>query len=615
MKSEQFSRRHLGPRPHEIDQMLQTIGVDSLDELVNRTIPSSILKEVPMQLPEPLEEHHYLAKMREVASKNKAFKSYIGLGYYNAILPPVIQRNMLENPNWYTSYTPYQAEISQGRLEALLNFQTVVMELTAMEIANASLLDEATAAAEAMIMLFNARPRSSVKAGKNSFFVDENIFPQTRAVLATRAASLGIELIFGDYNSVQFDESTFGAFVQYPAADGSVREYKAFTDKAHAQEISVAVATDLMSLVLITPPGEWGADVVVGSSQRFGIPLFFGGPHAAFFATRDSFKRHIPGRIIGVSIDSNEKPALRMALQTREQHIKRERATSNICTAQALLANMAGMYAAYHGPEGLDRIARNIHAGANYLADQLKGLGYTLVNKTYFDTLRIRLPEGITAEDFKQIAEEKAINFYYPDAHHVQFSTDETAEERELNEILEVFSIGVKKGIHFHDDVAWNISLPEPIQRTSSFLPQSVFHKYHSETDMMRYMRTLENRDISLTQSMISLGSCTMKLNAAVQLMPVSWHGFASIHPFVPIKQTEGYHQVINELEHALMEITGFETISFQPNSGASGEYTGLMVIQAYHKDRGGISPECGTDPGIGSWNQSSQCCDGRVRS
>jgi glycine dehydrogenase len=587
MKSDQFSQRHLGPRQPEIELMLESIGVKSLEELISLTVPASIRMSRSMKLPEALDEQSYLERMREIAGKNLMFRTYMGLGYYNTILPPVIQRNILENPNWYTSYTPYQAEISQGRLEALLNFQTMVMELSGMEMANASLLDEATAAAEAMIMFFNARSRAAAKEGRNKFFVDDTIFPQTRAVLLTRAEPLGIELEFGSYQEIKLDGLYFGALVQYPAADGEIRDYAGFTQLAHEKEVAVAVAADIMSLVLLTPPGEWGADVVVGSTQRFGIPMFYGGPHAAYFACKADFKRHMPGRIIGISIDVNEKPALRMALQTREQHIKRERATSNICTAQALLASMAGMYVAYHGPEGLKRIASNIHTGAAYLASQLKSLGYKLTHENFFDTLRVELPGSLKVVEFRKLAEEKLINFYYPDDTSVQLSTDETTLEERLNEILEVFSIAVKKGIHFQETLEPSIVFKKESARKSPILPQEAFHRYHSETDMMRYITMLERKDISLTQSMISLGSCTMKLNAASQLMPVSWPEFASLHPFVPIDQTEGFHQLINELEQALKEITGFETVSFQPNSGAAGEYTGLMVIQAYHKDRG----------------------------
>lgn len=587
MKPDKFSHRHLGPGPSEIDDMLKVIGVSSLEELVNKTIPASIINKQPIGLPGGISEQAFLGKMREIAGRNKVFSSYIGLGYYNTILPPVIQRNILENPNWYTSYTPYQAEISQGRLEALLNFQTMVMELTGMELANASLLDEATAAAEAMIMLYNARSRAAVKEGKNQFFVDENIFPQTKDVLITRAGSLGIELRFGNYHLMEPDDPMFGCLVQFPAADGAIRDYSGFIQKTHEKDVNVAVAADLMSLVMLAPPGEWGADVVVGTTQRFGIPMFNGGPHAAYFATSEKFKRHIPGRIIGISIDVNEQPALRMALQTREQHIKRERATSNICTAQALLASMAGMYGVYHGPEGLIRIANNIHSGAAYLASGLKAIGYNPVNEDFFDTIAVELPDGIISSRIRELAEEKGINLYYPDENWIQLSTDESTGEQQLIEILEIFSVAAKKAVPIRDETGHTTAFNPTFARKTSFMGQEVFHRYRSETDLMRYIRMLERKDISLTHSMISLGSCTMKLNAAAELFPVSWPEFANIHPFVPIKQTEGYHQLINELEHALARITGFETISFQPNSGAAGEYTGLRVIQEYHLDRG----------------------------
>jgi len=586
MKADNFSHRHLGPDQTEIEEMLQKVGVASLDELVEKTIPASIFNKQPLSLPEEVDEHTYLQNIREIAGKNKMFKSYIGLGYYNTLLPSVIKRNILENPNWYTSYTPYQAEISQGRLEALLNFQTMVMDLTGMEIANASLLDEATAAAEAMIMLYNARSRAAVKAEKRSFFVDENIFPQTKAVLITRAQPLGIELLFGSYEDASFNDSMFGCLIQYPAADGAIRDYSDFTKEAHEKGIAVAVAADLMSLVLITPPGEWDADVVVGSTQRFGIPMFYGGPHAAYFATKEAFKRNLPGRIIGISVDSHEKPALRMALQTREQHIKRERATSNICTAQALLASMAGMYAVFHGREGLLRIASNIHSGAAYMASKLKELGYRVVNENFFDTLLVEMPDSLTTETIKDLALEKEINLHYHNEKLLQFSTDESAREEELNELLDVFAKVATKATSYEDNIKSTTAFDNSFERKSEILSQDVFCKYRSETDLMRYIRMLEKKDISLTQSMISLGSCTMKLNAATQLIPVSWPEFASIHPFVPINQTEGTHQMINELEAGLKEITGFETVSFQPNSGASGEYAGLMVIQAYHKSR-----------------------------
>ena len=497
MKSDLFSQRHLGPRQPEIEAMLETIGIESVDELVTRTIPKAILRSQFLNLPQAMDENSYLERIREIADKNQVFRTYMGLGFYNTILPPVIQRNILENPNWYTSYTPYQAEISQGRLEALLNFQTVIMELTGLEIANASLLDESSAAAEAMIMLFNARSRTAVKEGRVRFFVDENIFPQTRAVLITRAEPLGIELVFGAYRDANLDDTMFGSFIQYPAANGEIRDYTSFTKSAHEKEIAVAVAADIMSLVMITPPGEWGADIVVGSTQRFGIPMFYGGPHAAFFATREQYKRYIPGRIIGISIDAYEKPALRMALQTREQHIKRERATSNICTAQALLASMAGMYAAYHGPEGLKRIASNIHTGAAYLASELSKLGYTLAHKNFFDTLSISLPGNLKSKDIRQVAEEKHLNFYYPSESTVQLSTDESTCEKRLNEILEVFSLALKKGIHFEENLeslgslrqvfCQNFSLPDP-----GNLPQVQVRDrddaLHQETGAERYI-------------------------------------------------------------------------------------------------------------------------------
>jgi len=587
MKKDPFSQRHLGSGEAEVRDMLTRVGAGSLDELMAKTIPESILHQKTMNLPEGLSEQEYLKRMKEIAGRNRVFRSYIGLGYYNAFLPPVIQRNMLENPNWYTSYTPYQAEISQGRLEALLNFQTMIMSLTGMEIANASLLDESTASAEAMIMLFNARPRAAIKEGKNRFFVDNNVFPQTLAVLETRAGSLGIELVRGDYLKTELDDNMFGCFIQYPAADGQIRDYRGFVNRAREKEIAVAVAADPMSLVLLTPPGEWGADVVVGSTQRFGIPLFYGGPHAAYFSTRENYKRHIPGRIIGISVDSAGQPALRMALQTREQHIKRERATSNICTAQALLASMAGMYGVFHGSGGLKRIASNIHAGAAYVAGKLKSIGYQVSHTDFFDTIHISLPDGVSSEQVRELSVEKEMNFYYPDSSHVQLSTDETTGVKELNEIVEIFSVAVRKSIHFDEHIEWVTGFDSSFKRESPILDQEVFNRYRSETDLMRYMKRLEDKDISLTRSMISLGSCTMKLNAAAQLMPVSWAEFNAIHPFVPIDQTEGYHQLINELEYALTEITGFEAISFQPNSGASGEYTGLMVIQAYHRSRG----------------------------
>ncbi len=587
MRADRFSDRHIGPGKEDIGKMLEAMGLNSLDELMEKTIPHSIRLKDPMPLGDGMTEVKYMEKIESIAKKNQVFKSYIGQGYYNTFLPSAIRRNMLENPNWYTSYTPYQAEISQGRLEALLNFQTMVMELTGLEMANASLLDEGTAAAEAMIMMFNARPRNAVKEGKNEFFADANMFPQTLDLLKLRAEPLGISLVTGDYRSYNPSGKTFGCMVQYPAADGKIGDYRAFAGRMKEQDILLGVAADLMSLTLLLPPGEWGADVVVGSTQRFGIPMFFGGPHAGYFATREKFKRLLPGRIIGVSIDDEERPALRMALQTREQHIKRERATSNICTAQALLANMSGMYAVYHGREGLRSIAEDIHTGAVYLHEQLEKMGYTQENNVYFDTLKIRLPNGITGKDIRKIAEENRINFHYPDDQTVLLSTDETVEEDALDEILHVFAVASKTKYRHINRLDKKSVLPGELLREDEYLSQEVFNKYRSETELMRYMRLLERRDFSLTHSMISLGSCTMKLNAATELMPIGWPEFASIHPFVPMNQVEGYYQLMTELSNDLKAITGFEEISLQPNSGASGEYTGMMLIRTYHESRG----------------------------
>ncbi len=567
--------------------MVKKIGLNSLDELIDKTVPESIRLKKRLELPGPMSEYEYLKYIQRIASKNKVFKTYIGQGYYNTIMPAVIQRNILENPGWYTSYTPYQAEISQGRLEALLNFQTLVLDLTGMEIANASLLDEATAAAEAMIMLYNSRSKDAVKNGYARFFVDENIFPQTFAVIKTRSEPLGIEIVKGDYKDLQWQPEIFGAFVQYPAADGEIKDYRKFAEQAHANGTMLIVAADIMSLVLLTPPAEWGADVVVGSTQRFGIPMGYGGPHAAFFATREHFKRNIPGRIIGVTIDKKGNRALRMALQTREQHIKRERATSNICTAQALLATMAGMYAVYHGPEGLRQIALDIHRTAGKLEEKLSELGYKQENKNYFDTLKITLPENITIRDVKILALEREINFRYVDQKTIGISIDETTSVNDLNKIVEVFSFAHKKPVKLVEKLEDKIYFSSSLSRVDKILNYPVFNSYHSETEMMRYIKKLERKDFSLTHSMISLGSCTMKLNATTELIPLSWPQFGEIHPFVPIDQTEGYQQLFYELGKFLKAITGFREISFQPNSGAAGEYTGLMIISAYHKSNG----------------------------
>ncbi|MFP3859290.1 MAG: aminomethyl-transferring glycine dehydrogenase [Bacteroidales bacterium] len=587
MAIEKFVDRHIGPRDEDLPVMLKKVGVKSLDELIDKTIPKSIQLDKPLELDEPMSEREYLEHLRNIGSKNKLYRSYIGLGYYDTITPSVIIRNILENPGWYTSYTPYQAEISQGRLEALINFQSVVMELTGMELANASLLDEASAAAEAMIMMANLRKRSAIKKGANKFFVDQNTFPQTLEVLKTRAEPLGIELIIGDYKKFDFDETVFGLIVQYPAGDGKIEDYKDFVNKAHENGTMAAVAADIMSLAILTPPGEWGADIVFGSTQRFGVPMGYGGPHAAYFATKEEYKRKVPGRIIGVSKDAQGNYALRMALQVREQHIKRERATSNICTAQALLANMAGMYAVYHGPEGLKRIANHIHSAAGVLNEKLKELGLQQENENFFDTLKIKLPDGIKAEKVKNIALENKINFNYIDDSTIGISTDEKINEKEINTILSVFARALDKDPSEIKEIPEKRYFDDSFSRTSEFLKMDLFNRYHSETEMMRYIKKLERKDYSLAHSMISLGSCTMKLNAATELFSLSWPEFMGLHPYVPKDQAEGYMELINGLEEQLKAITGFSAISFQPNSGAAGEHTGLMTIRAYHKDHG----------------------------
>jgi glycine dehydrogenase len=567
--------------------MLKVIGVNSLDELIEKTLPRSIMLERPLRLSEAMSEFEYLNHIKSIGQKNKMFRSFIGQGYYGVALLSVIVRNVLENPSWYTSYTPYQAEISQGRLEALLNFQTMITELTGMEIANASLLDESTSAAEAMLMMFNARSRASVKAGANKFFVDDDIFPQTLDVITTRSKPLGIELITGKYTSITFDESFFGSFVQYPAASGQVRDYKTFTDLTHASGILVGVAADLMSLALLTPPGEWGADIVVGSNQRMGLPMSFGGPHAGYFATKDELKRSMPGRIIGVSVDAEGNSALRMALQTREQHIKRERATSNICTAQALLATMSGMYAQYHGPEGLRNIAKHIHNAACTISFNLKESGIRQLNSVFFDTIKVALDAGISSETVKKLALEAEMNFYYPDDNSVIISTDEITTIQEIDTIVNIFLKASGKEMVKIDSYCHCEILDDRFLRKSTFLQGGTFNRYHSETGMMRYIKMLERKDFSLTHCMIALGSCTMKLNPATSMFAMSWPEFGNIHPFVPRDQAQGYYQIMDELGEALKEITGFSAISFQPNSGAAGEYAGLMVIREYHLTNG----------------------------
>ena len=587
MSTERFVSRHIGPRDSEIDEMLKAVGVKSIDELIDQTVPKGIRMEKPLNLPEPLSESEYLGKIKSLASKNKLFRTFIGMGYYGTHTPSVILRNIFENPGWYTSYTPYQAEISQGRLEALLNFQTMVMDLTKMEIANASLLDESTAAAEAMLMMHSLRPRQAVKEGHNVIFVDSDVFPQNLEVIETRANPLGIEVVTGCYSEYEFTGKEFGVIVQYPSAKGNVRDYAAFAAKAKENGAFVSVIADILALALITPPGEWGADIVVGSTQRFGIPMGFGGPHAAYFATKEEYKRNLPGRIIGVSVDKHGNKALRMALQTREQHIKRERATSNICTAQALLATMAGMYAVYHGPEGIKRIASHAHAAAVTIAKELEKLGYKQNVKNIFDTLEVELPSGVKADMIRRKAIDKEINLNYKKNGTIGLSTDELTSAADINSIIEIFAEVAGKSATKVNSIESINNIPENLKRKSEYLTDKVFNLFHSETEMMRYIKRLERKDIALNHSMISLGSCTMKLNAATEMLPLSWIEFGNIHPFVPSDQAQGYMSLICELEQLLAEITGFDAVSLQPNSGAAGEYAGLMVIREYHKSRG----------------------------
>ncbi|MDD3568086.1 MAG: aminomethyl-transferring glycine dehydrogenase [Bacteroidales bacterium] len=587
MSTERFVSRHIGPRDSEIDEMLKAVGVKSIDELIDQTVPKGIRMEKPLNLPEPLSESEYLGKIKSLASKNKLFRTFIGMGYYGTHTPSVILRNIFENPGWYTSYTPYQAEISQGRLEALLNFQTMVMDLTKMEIANASLLDESTAAAEAMLMMHSLRPRQAVKEGHNVIFVDSDVFPQNLEVIETRANPLGIEVVTGCYSEYEFTGKEFGVIVQYPSAKGNIRDYAAFAAKAKENGAFVSVIADILALALITPPGEWGADIVVGSTQRFGIPMGFGGPHAAYFATKEEYKRNLPGRIIGVSVDKHGNKALRMALQTREQHIKRERATSNICTAQALLATMAGMYAVYHGPEGIKRIASHAHAAAVTIAKELEKLGYKQNVKNIFDTLEVELPSGVKADMIRRKAIDKEINLNYKKNGTIGLSTDELTSAADINSIIEIFAEVAGKPATKVNSIESINNIPENLKRKSEYLTDKVFNLFHSETEMMRYIKRLERKDIALNHSMISLGSCTMKLNAATEMLPLSWIEFGNIHPFVPSDQAQGYMSLICELEQLLAEITGFDAVSLQPNSGAAGEYAGLMVIREYHKSRG----------------------------
>ncbi|SEM18555.1 glycine dehydrogenase [Chitinophaga rupis] len=579
IQQNEFVSRHIGPNESETNQMLDTIGVPSLEALVDKTVPGNIRMQQPLAIPASMSESDYLRHLKEVSLKNKVFRNYIGQGYYDTITPSVILRNIFENPGWYTQYTPYQAEISQGRLESLLNFQTMVSDLTGLPIANASLLDEATAAAEAMTMFFNALNRDHDHLTRPKFFVDNNVFPQTKDVVLTRATPLDIEVVYGDYKTAQPDDSYFGALLQYPNDLGAVEDYRSFIEKVHAAGAYVAMATDLLALTLLTPPGELGADAALGSAQRFGVPLGFGGPHAAFFAVKDDFKRAIPGRIIGVSIDAQGNRALRMALQTREQHIKREKATSNICTAQALLANMAAMYAVFHGPQGLERIATRTALLANTIAEKLQAKGIIVQHKHFFDTLVVKAP----AESIKPKAEQAGINFRYFGADTVGIALDETTTIQDVNDILQLFDAGqvTAKSI-----TAKAAAIPASLARTSPYLLHPVFNTHHSETEMMRYIKMLENKDLSLNTSMISLGSCTMKLNAATEMMPLSWAHWSKIHPFAPKDQTGGYKQITEELSEYLCQITGFDACSLQPNSGAQGEYAGLLVIRAYHESR-----------------------------
>jgi glycine dehydrogenase len=583
MRTDSFVLRHVGPRENEINDMIKTIGVASVDELIDKTIPADIRLANNLNLPKAMSEYEYMTHIQELATKNKMFKNYIGLGYHPTILPGVIQRNILENPGWYTAYTPYQAEIAQGRLEALLNYQTMVSELTGMELANASLLDEGTAAGEAMIMLLNTRSRKQQKANAVKFFVSNELLPQTIDVLETRANPLEIELVFGDHTTFEFTEEFFGGILQYPAKNGQIYDYTSFVDKATAIDVKIVVAADLLSLTLLTPPGEWGADVVVGTTQRFGIPMGYGGPHAGYFATKESYKRSLPGRIIGVTKDKDGNRALRMALQTREQHIKREKATSNICTAQVLLAVMAGMYGVYHGPKGLTYIANKIQNLTATLNKGLAKLNLKQQNSVFFDTL---LVEVSNASKVKEIAENKCVNFFYPSNTVVNISINETTSIEDINQILEILAEAEGKEKIIINTIEEN-SLPEKLTRTSTFMTNEVFENYHSETELMRYIKKLERKDLSLNHSMISLGSCTMKLNAATEMLPLSWPNWGVMHPFVPIEQAQGYQEVIKGLEVALNEITGFYATSLQPNSGASGEYAGLLVIKAYHESRG----------------------------
>jgi len=583
MNTNSFQLRHIGPSNAEQEKMLATIKANSLEDLINETVPDNIRLKNPLDLEPAMSEYQYLAHIKELSEKNKVFKSYIGLGYHEAIVPSVIQRNILENPGWYTAYTPYQAEIAQGRLEALLNYQTMICDLTGMELANASLLDESTAAAEAMALLFDVRDRAKKKSGAHKFFVSNEILPQTLSLLQTRSIPIGIELVIGNHEDFDFGDDFFGAILQYPGKFGQIFDYESFVSKANKNKIKVAVAADILSLVKLKAPGEFGASVVVGTTQRFGIPLGYGGPHAAYFATKEAYKRSIPGRIIGVTKDKNGKRALRMALQTREQHIKRERATSNICTAQVLLAVMAGMYAVFHGKSGIQFIADSVHNKTITLANKLSDLGIEQTNTSYFDTITVKAE----SQKVKVVAEANGINFNYIDDRTLSISVNETTGLKELNAIIAVFTEVLNLNSNTIPSISRENNIEKNVQRNTSFLDNEIFNTYQSETDMMRYIKKLERKDLALNHSMISLGSCTMKLNAASEMLPLSNPQWGNIHPFVPLNQAEGYQEVLQKLEHQLNIVTGFAGTSLQPNSGAQGEFAGLMTIRAYHQSNG----------------------------
>ena len=581
---DKFINRHIGPREHEIEDMLKVVGADSLDDLMEKTIPESIRMKTDMKLDDPLTEFEMLKEIKQIASENKLFKNYIGMGYYPTILPPVIQRNILENPGWYTQYTPYQAEISQGRLEALLNFQTLITEMTRLPIANASLLDEGTAAAEAMLMSkANSKNKTSTK-----IFISDKVFPQTKEVIKNRAIPRNIQLVFGDFREIELDESYFAVILQYPDDEGNINDFSNFIEKAHSKKLFVIIAADLLSLALLTPPGEIGADIVVGSTQRFGVPMMYGGPHAAFFATKEDFKRIIPGRIIGLSVDKNGNKAYRMALQTREQHIKREKATSNICTAQVLLAIMAATFAVYHGPTGIRAIAERVHRMTKTLDSILSKAGFIQKNEKYFDTLCYNITKEESAK-IKEVSESQNVNFRYFEE-NIGISLNETTQFTDILEIANIFA-GIKNISFKLDDIIeiygqTNVDFGELFTRKSKILKSEIFNKYHSETELLRYLKSLENKDLSLTGSMIPLGSCTMKLNATAEMLGITDSGFTDMHPYAPVNQANGYMKLIKKLGDDLCEITGFSGITFQPNSGAQGEYAGLMIIRQYHMSR-----------------------------